>query len=149
MFKNSRIYPKLKVKSPKTSNFQQINYPTFAEIVPKKPDLAQPLLQILDVSLKFAIVQAPLASMEDLSMANTPMSSLAGTPTAGQSPRMQRSRWSHRSSSGTTLEMVLGPINEEHQEEEEEEEGPETEVGGGQFKHKAPQHQPIATNSQV
>ena len=102
---------------------------------------------MLDVSL---VVQAPLASMEDLSMANTPMSSLAGTPTAGQSPRMQRSRWSHRSSSGTTLEMVLGPINEEHQEEEEEEEvGPESEVGGGQFKHKAPQHQPIPTNSQV
>ena len=104
---------------------------------------------MLDVLLEFASVQAPLASMEDLSMANTPMSSLAGTPTAGQSPRMQRSRWSHRSSSGTTLEMVLGPINEEHQEEEEEEEGTETEVGGGQFKHKAPQHQPITTNSQV
>ena len=79
-------------------------------------------------------------------MANTPMSSLAGTPTAGQSPRMQRSRWSHRSSSGTTLEMVLGPINEEHQEEEEEE-GAETD--GGQLAHRAPEQQPITTNSQV
>ena len=26
LFKNSRIYPKLKVKSPKTSNFRQIHY---------------------------------------------------------------------------------------------------------------------------
>ena len=59
----------------------------------------------------FECFKAPLASMEDLSMVNTPMS----TPTAGQSPRM-RSRWSHRSSSGTTLEMALGPINEEQEE---------------------------------
>ena len=38
--KNSRIYPKLKVKSPKTSNFRQIHYPAFAgKSSKKKPDL--------------------------------------------------------------------------------------------------------------
>ena len=36
MFKNSKIYPKLKVKSPKTSNFRQIHYPTFAGKSSKK-----------------------------------------------------------------------------------------------------------------
>ena len=40
MFKNSRIYPKLKVKSPKTLNFRQIHYPLKPEKRPnKKPDL--------------------------------------------------------------------------------------------------------------
>ena len=68
----------------------------------------------------FECFKAPLASMEDLSIINTPMS----TPTAGQSPRM-RSRWSHRSSSGANLELVLGPINEEdHEGGDREEESP-------------------------
>ena len=34
--KNSRVYPKLKVKSPKTSNFRQIHYPPKPEKRPKK-----------------------------------------------------------------------------------------------------------------
>lgn len=57
---------------------------------------------------EFECFEAPLASMEDLSVIQTPMS----TPTAGQSPKSIRARWSHRSSSGATLEKMLGPINE-------------------------------------
>ena len=39
MFKNSRIYPKLIVKSTKTLNFRQIHYPSKPEKRQKKPDL--------------------------------------------------------------------------------------------------------------
>ena len=60
--------------------------------------------------------RAPLASMEDLSAINTPIP----TPTAGQSPK-SRSRWSHRSSSGMTLDNMLGPINELGEDEQETE----------------------------
>ena len=60
--------------------------------------------------------RAPLASMEDLSVVNTPIP----TPTAGQSPK-SRSRWSHRSSSGMTLDNMLGPINELGEDEQETE----------------------------
>ena len=59
---------------------------------------------------------APLASMEDLSVVNTPIP----TPTAGQSPRA-RARWSHRSSCGTMLDNMLGPINEMGEEDHEPE----------------------------
>ena len=62
----------------------------------------------------FDFVRAPLASMEDLSVVNTPIP----TPTAGQSPRT-RCRWSHRSSSGMTLDNMLGPINELVEENQE------------------------------
>lgn len=61
--------------------------------------------------------RAPLASMEDLSVVNTPIP----TPTAGQSPK-SRSRWSHRSSSGMTLDNMLGPINELGEDEQEKDE---------------------------
>ena len=59
--------------------------------------------------------RAPLASMEDLSVVNTPIP----TPTAGQSPK-SRARWSHRSSSGMTLDNMLGPINEIGEEDQED-----------------------------
>ena len=62
----------------------------------------------------FDWVRAPLASMEDLSVVNTPIP----TPTAGQSPKT-KARWSHRSSSGMTLDNMLGPINELGEDEHE------------------------------
>ncbi|XP_023338639.1 uncharacterized protein LOC111709244 [Eurytemora carolleeae] len=48
---------------------------------------------------------APLASMEDISVANTPLVTPLGTPltTPAPSPRT-RHRWSHRSSLGTILD---------------------------------------------
>ena len=45
---------------------------------------------------------APLASMEDLSVFNTPMT------TPGASPRT-RARWSHRSSTGTYIPITRLP----------------------------------------
>ena len=60
--------------------------------------------------------RAPLASMEDLSVVNTPIP----TPTAGQSPK-SRARWSHRSSTGMLLDNMLGPINEMGEDELENE----------------------------
>ena len=64
-------------------------------------------------SKDFEWSRAPLASMEDLSVVNTPIP----TPTAGQSPKT-KSRWSHRYSQ-MSLDNMLGPINEMGEEETE------------------------------
>ena len=68
-------------------------------------------------SKDFEWSRAPLASMEDLSVVNTPIP----TPTAGQSPKT-KSRWSHRYSQ-MSLDNMLGPINEMGEDETEVNDG--------------------------